>query len=113
MSLFSNLLYAKYYSQPATMQDKYLNETIFKNKKNGFFVDIGAYDGITHSNTYFFEKKLNSSLDLKIEHEPEFFTGFHERPEFLQKGHDRSELHADGIRFRPGRTALDPVTCHH
>lgn len=27
-----------------------------KNKKNGFYIDIGAYDGINFSNTYIFEK---------------------------------------------------------
>ena len=27
-----------------------------KNKKNGFYIDIGAYDGINWSNTYIFEK---------------------------------------------------------
>lgn len=47
-----------YFSQPDSKQDKYLNENIFKNKKNGYFIDIGAHDGITYSNTYFFEKKL-------------------------------------------------------
>jgi FkbM family methyltransferase len=40
-------------------QDKFLNENIFKNKKNGIFVDIGAYDGIESSNTLFFEESLN------------------------------------------------------
>jgi len=45
-----------YYSQ--FEQDKYLNENIFKNKSNGVFVDVGAYDGIVASNTYFFEKEL-------------------------------------------------------
>ncbi len=39
-------------------QDKFVNERFFKNKKNGVFIDIGAYDGISHSNTYFFEKEL-------------------------------------------------------
>jgi len=42
-----------YYSQ--FKQDKILNEQIFKNKPNGFFVDIGAYDGVTDSNSLFFE----------------------------------------------------------
>jgi FkbM family methyltransferase len=41
-------------------QDKYIYETFFKNKKApGTFLDIGAHDGITFSNTYFFEKSLN------------------------------------------------------
>ena len=35
-----------------------MNDNIFKGKKNGVFVDIGAYDGVTCSNTYFFEKNL-------------------------------------------------------
>lgn len=39
-------------------QDKFINEIIFKGKRNGLFVDIGANDGITYSNTYFFEKEL-------------------------------------------------------
>jgi FkbM family methyltransferase len=44
----------KYYSQ--LKQDKFLNEVIFNKKKGGFFLDIGAHDGVTLSNTYFFEK---------------------------------------------------------
>ncbi len=39
----------KYYSQDG--QDKFLLETIFNNQKTGFYVDIGANDGITLSNT--------------------------------------------------------------
>lgn len=39
-------------------QDEIIN-TLLKNKKNGFFVDIGAYDGITFSNSLFFEKHSN------------------------------------------------------
>jgi FkbM family methyltransferase len=48
-----------YYSQYG--QDKFLNEKIFKNQRDGFFFDIGANDGITFSNTYYFEKNLNWS----------------------------------------------------
>ena len=45
-----------YYSQHN--QDQFLNEHIFNNKKEGVFLDIGAYDGIEGSNSYFFEKEL-------------------------------------------------------
>ena len=53
MSVSSSAYYGQF------MQDKFLNEQIFKDKKNGIFIEIGAYDGITSSNTYFFEKNLN------------------------------------------------------
>lgn len=39
--------------------DKFINEIIFKNKKDGFFVEIGSLDGIIFSNSYIFEKYLN------------------------------------------------------
>jgi|688.fasta_scaffold02939_21 FkbM family methyltransferase len=38
-------------------QDEFV-VSILKNKRNGYFVDIGAYDGITISNTYYLEKEL-------------------------------------------------------
>lgn len=38
--------------------DKFFNEKIFKNKKNGYFVEIGACDGIKESQCYFFENNL-------------------------------------------------------
>ncbi len=47
----------KYFSQAG--QDKIIKEFFFKNKKNGFFVEIGAFDGIQGSNCYHFEKFLN------------------------------------------------------
>lgn len=40
-------------------QDKYFNENFFKNKKGGVFIDIGAHDGKSLSNTWFFEKTLD------------------------------------------------------
>ncbi|MFA6569934.1 MAG: FkbM family methyltransferase [Bacteroidota bacterium] len=45
----------KYYSQ--YLQDYFIDKFCFKKKENGFFLDIGAYDGVTFSNTYFFEKE--------------------------------------------------------
>ena len=53
-------------------QDKYVNEHFFKNKKNGFFVDIGAHDGVSLSNTYFFEKELGWS-GICVEPHPQRF----------------------------------------
>ena len=45
-----------FYSQSG--QDKFINNLFFRNKRNGFFVEIGAYNGIDGSNCYFFEKFL-------------------------------------------------------
>lgn len=61
---------AMYHSQ--CQQDKYLNEVIFKNKKNGVFIDIGAHDGKTFSNSLFFEDELGWS-GLCIEANPDVF----------------------------------------
>lgn len=49
----------RYFSQPPVNQDRYMNERVFHNKTGGTFIDIGAHDGVTYSNSYFFEKYLN------------------------------------------------------
>jgi FkbM family methyltransferase len=54
--VFSEIKTSSYKSQFG--QDKYVNEHFFKNKRDGIFVEIGAFDGISLSNTYFFEKEL-------------------------------------------------------
>ena len=38
-------------------QDIWLDENIFRGKTNGVFIEVGAFDGISCSNTYFFEKE--------------------------------------------------------
>jgi FkbM family methyltransferase len=48
-----------YFSQAG--QDRFLNEVVFRGKKGGSFVEIGAAEGIAFSNTYFFEKELGWS----------------------------------------------------
>lgn len=53
-------------------QDKFINNLFFRGMKNGFFVEIGAYNGIDGSNCYFFEKFLNWS-GLAIEPSPSQF----------------------------------------
>lgn len=40
-------------------QDKIIKDTFFKNQEDGFFVEIGAFDGIEGSNCYHFEKFMN------------------------------------------------------
>lgn len=52
----SNQMTNNFYSQIG--QDKYYVENIIKHRKNGVFLDIGAHDGITFSNTYYLEKYL-------------------------------------------------------
>ncbi len=47
----------KYTSQAG--QDKMIKKSFFDGKKNGFFIEIGAYDGISGSNCYHFERFLN------------------------------------------------------
>jgi FkbM family methyltransferase len=59
-------------------QDKLLNDWFFKSKKNGIFVDIGAHDGISFSNTYYYEKILNWS-GLCIEANPKLIDSLREK----------------------------------
>ena len=46
----------KYFSQAG--QDKIINEFFFRMKNKGYFVDIGAYDGVMGSNSLHFERFL-------------------------------------------------------
>jgi FkbM family methyltransferase len=62
--------FAEYHSQIG--QDRYVNKAFFKNAKNGFFLDIGAHDGVSISNTYFFESELGWS-GICLEPNPEVF----------------------------------------
>lgn len=48
------ILLLTFYSQCG--QDQYIYESFFKEKPKGIFIDIGAHDGITFSNTKFFEE---------------------------------------------------------
>jgi FkbM family methyltransferase len=47
----------EYFSQ--YNQDRSLENCIFKGVKNGFFMDIGAHDGVDLNNTLYFEKNNN------------------------------------------------------
>jgi FkbM family methyltransferase len=50
------LVAPNYHSQIG--QDKWIVEEVFQGLRNGYFVDVGAYDGISLSNTYVLEKEL-------------------------------------------------------
>jgi len=53
-------------------QDKWIAETIFPQLRGGIFIDFGAHDGVTFSNTYFLEKELGWS-GIAIEPIPHVF----------------------------------------
>jgi FkbM family methyltransferase len=53
-------------------QDKFIHNKFFKNKKDGFFIEIGAYDGTSGSNCFFFEKYLGWN-GIAIEPSPNQF----------------------------------------
>jgi hypothetical protein len=61
----------KYMSQKG--QDKWIIESIFGGKRNGFFVDLAATDGVALSNTYILEKHFGWT-GICIEPNPEFYT---------------------------------------
>lgn len=52
-------------------QDKFV-ANLFKNKRKGVFIDIGAYDGIYYSNTAYFEKYLEWE-GICVEPNPQVF----------------------------------------
>ena len=59
----------QFYSQCG--QDAYLYQTFFNNKTDGFFVEIGAYDGVSLSNSLFFEEQ--GWRGMLIEPHPKYF----------------------------------------
>ena len=64
-----------YHSQ--SNQDRYLNENYFNGKRCGFFVDVGAHDGVSISNTLFFERELGWK-GICIEPIPDIFKSLSE-----------------------------------
>jgi len=60
------------YKQLEAMNDKFVIETIFPDKNNGFCVECGTYDGITNSSCYTLEKNLEYKV-LCIEANPFLF----------------------------------------
>lgn len=61
---------AKYFSQYG--QDEFIDKVVLNRKRNGFFVDIGAHDGISLSNSCYFENS-RSFKGVCIEPNPKVF----------------------------------------
>lgn len=53
-------------------QDKWANEHVFGGHVHGVFVDLGCYDGVTYSNTWYFERVLNWT-GVCVEPNPEVY----------------------------------------
>ncbi len=53
-------------------QDRYLETNVFKGYKNGFYVDVGAHDGISINNTLYFERN-NNWTGINVEPLPKVF----------------------------------------
>ncbi|TVM15205.1 FkbM family methyltransferase [Oceanidesulfovibrio indonesiensis] len=53
-------------------QDRWVLEEVLPGKIGGFFLDLAAADGVTHSNTYVLEKQFRWS-GICIEPNPDFF----------------------------------------
>ncbi len=70
----------RFYSQVG--QDKYLLENFFRGKRNGVFLDIGAYDGETFSNSLFFEETMHWT-GLCVEPLPSAFAKLRQRRKAL------------------------------
>lgn len=66
-------LFARYFfSLSQAGQDVWVYGEVFSKKRNGFFIDIGAYDGINLSNTYILEKRYGWE-GICIEANPSLF----------------------------------------
>ena len=79
-----------FYSQDN--QDRWLETNIFKGYQNGFYVDVGAHDGISINNTLYFEKNNN-------------WTGINIEP--IPKVFERLVMH------RPNNINLNCAVCNH
>nr|MDJ0702972.1 FkbM family methyltransferase [Leptolyngbyaceae cyanobacterium MO_188.B28] len=54
------------------MQDYWVMNSVFHNKRDGFFLDIGSTDGITINNTFLLEKRLGWK-GICIEANPHYY----------------------------------------
>lgn len=60
-----------FYSQPATRQDEWVIDSL-KGREGGYFVEVGAYDGLRHSNTLALERHYRWH-GLLVEADPDLY----------------------------------------
>jgi FkbM family methyltransferase len=58
------------------LQDRWLEENVFKGKIGGTFIESGALNGILHSNTLFFERE-RAWKGILVEPNPDCFPSLH------------------------------------
>jgi len=65
--------YSTHPSSSQDSQDQFLEENIFHGFKNGIFVDVGAHDGVSYNNTFYFEQ-ANGWNGINIEANPDIYS---------------------------------------
>ena len=86
-----------YYSQ--CQEDAFLNEIIFKNKRNGIYIELGALDGVLYSNTKFFEDVLGWT-GILIEPHPDKFKALTQNRHNNFLFNSLVSCHTDPLEFR-------------
>lgn len=67
---------------------------LLKNKKNGFFLDIGAYDGVKYSNSYLLEKNFNWN-GLMVEAHPNNYDSLRKNRKSIIAPYAISDINGD------------------
>jgi len=96
-----------YYSQCG--EDEYLNTNYFKNLRGGTFLEMGALDGITYSNTKFFEDTLGWTGVLIEPHPVQFQNLTQTRPNCHLFNTLVSDMTAE-LKFKYFLYGLSPVS---
>lgn len=97
-----------YYSQQG--EDEFLFKN-FLNYKNGFFIELGAMNGITYSNTLFFENQLNWNGVL-IEPTDQYYQLIKNRPNCNNFNFAISEVDGD-VEFLGGEALGGVLSTMH
>ncbi len=95
-------------------QDAFLDERVFKGKREGVFVEIGGYDGITGSNCLFFEL-IRGWNGLLIEPAPRFYAmaASFRRATCLQLALADEEGEAEFLEVQEGYSQMSGLTASY